>query len=183
MTATASSSSGTDLRATRPGPEEDAPYYGTSIGKVADGDVVATMRRQIGETLAMLRTIPEARGGHRYAEGKWSIREVIGHMSDSERIFAYRALRFARGDQTALPGFDENVFVAGSRFDERTIASILSEFEAVRAATVALFDSLTPEEWTRHGTASGKGMSVRGVAWVIAGHELHHRGVLKERYL
>ena len=178
MTATAA-----EPRSTRPAPDEFAPYYGTYINKVADGDVVRTMKSQVGDTVSYLRAIPESRGGHRYADGKWSIREVVGHLCDAERIFTYRALRFARQDNTALPGFDENAFVSGSRFDDRSLASLIAEFEAVRGASVALFDALFPEEWTRHGTASGKEMSVRALAWVIAGHELHHVDVLKTRYL
>jgi uncharacterized damage-inducible protein DinB len=170
-------------RATRPAPDEYAPYYGTYINKVRDGDVVRTLKTQIGDTVAFLRAIPESREGHRYAPGKWSIREVVGHVCDAERIFVYRALRFARNDSTPLPGFDENAFVGASRFDDRTLASLIAEFEAVRAATLPFFDALFPEEWTRHGTASGKGMSVRGVAWVIAGHELHHLDVLRTRYV
>lgn len=178
MTATAA-----DPRATRPAPDEYAPYYGTYISKVRDGDVVRTLKTQIVDTLAYLRAIPEARGGHRYAAGKWSIRDVVGHVCDAERVFVYRALRFARNDSTPLPGFDENAFVSASRFDDRTLASLIAEFEAVRAATVPFFDALFADEWTRHGTASGKGMSVRALAWVIAGHELHHLDVLKTRYL
>jgi uncharacterized damage-inducible protein DinB len=177
MTATAA-----EPRSTRPAPDEYAPYYGTYITKVADGDVVRTLKGQFGDTLAYLRAIPESRGGHRYAPGKWSIREVVGHLCDAERIFAYRALRFARADATALPGFDENAFVGASRFDDRTLASLITEFESVRGATITFFDALFPEEWTRHGTASGKEMSVRALAWVVAGHELHHLEVLKSRY-
>ena len=180
MTATASA---TELRAMRPAPDEYAPYYGTYIGKVADGDIVGTLRDQIGGTVSYLRSIPASREGHRYAPGKWSIRQVVGHLSDAERVFAYRALRFARGDSTPLPGFDENEFMKRSRLDDRTLASVVDEYAAVRAASVALFDSLFPEEWLRHGTASGKEMSVRALAWVIAGHELHHLGVLKTRYV
>ena len=178
MTATAA-----DSRATRPAPDEFAPYYGTYISKVPDGDIVRTMQAQISDTAAFLRNLPESRHGHRYAPGKWSIREVVGHLCDAERVFSYRALRFARGDATPLPGFDENEFMKQARLDERTLASLLAEYEAVRAASVALFEGLFPEEWSRHGTASGKEMSVRALAWVITGHELHHLGVLKERYL
>lgn len=178
MTATA-----TDDRATRPAADEYAPYYGTYISRVGDGDIVRTLKTQIGATVASLRAIPEARGGHRYAPGKWSIREVIGHLSDAERIFAYRALRFARHDATPLPGFDENGFVANARLDERSLASLVDEYEAVRNASVAMFDAFFPDEWRSAGEASGKRMSVRALAWVIAGHELHHLGILRERYL
>ena len=178
MTATA-----TDPRSVRPGPDEFAPYYGRYITRVRDGQIVATLREQLGDTLGLLRAIPESRGGHRYAEGKWSIRECIGHMSDTERVFAYRAMRFARDDRTALPGFDENAFVANSAFDQRTLSSLADEFEAVRRATVALFDPLTPDELLRRGTASDNPVSVRALAWIIAGHELHHREILATRYL
>lgn len=170
-------------RGARPSPDEYAPYYGTYIGKVADGDIVRTLREQIDGTASYLRSIPASREGHRYAPGKWSIREVVGHLSDAERVFCYRALRFARGDRTPLPGFDENEFMKGARLDERTLASLVDEYVTVRAASLALFDSLFPEEWSRHGTASGKEMSVRALAWVIAGHELHHLEVLRTRYL
>lgn len=178
MTATA-----VDPRSTRPAPDEFAPYYGRYITKVADGDVLATLRTQIGETLAMLRAIPESRGGHRYAEGKWSIRESVGHMCDTERVFAYRAMRFSRNDATALPGFDENAFVANASFDQRSLASLVDEFEAVRRATIAFFDALTPDELQRRGTASDNPVSVRALAWIIAGHEVHHCEILKTRYL
>lgn len=178
MTATAP-----DARATRPAPDEYAPYYDAYIRKVPDGDVVHALRAQLPDTLATLRAVPESRAGHRYAEGKWSIREVVGHVCDAERVFAYRAMRFARADTTELPGFDENAFVANARFDERSLASLVDEFAAVRGATTAFFDGLFPDEWMRVGTANGKTMSVRALAWVIAGHERHHLQVLKERYL
>lgn len=172
-----------DVRATRPADDEYAPYYGTYVGKVADGDIVATLRGQVEGTLALLGSIPESRAGHRYADGKWSIRELVGHVCDTERIFAYRALRFARGDQTPLPGYDENAFVANSRLDERTLASIVGEFEVARRGTIAFLDNLFAEEWVRRGNANGKAMSVRAMAWIAAGHELHHMGILRERYL
>ena len=178
MTATA-----TDTRAIRPAPDEFAPYYGRYIDKVPDGDIVATLRNQVGETLRTLRAIPDVKAGHRYAPDKWSIREVVGHMSDTERIFTYRALRIARGDETPLPGFDENAFVSRARLDDRSFAGLIDEYTAVRAASVALFDSLFPEEWTRRGIASDKGVSVRALAWITAGHEIHHLGILRERYL
>jgi hypothetical protein len=178
MTATAA-----EPRATRPAPDEFAPYYGRYIDKVADGDIVRTLQRQIGETLRAFREIPDSRAGHRYAPDKWSIREIVGHLSDAERIFAYRALRIARGDETPLPGFDENAFVSRARLDDRPFAGLIDEYAAVRAASVALFDSLFPEEWTRRGIASEKGVSVRALAWIAAGHEIHHLEVLRTRYL
>lgn len=168
---------------TRPSPQEHAPYYGAYIARVPDGEIIATLASQAGETLALVRGLPEALGGKRYAEGKWSIREVMGHVIDAERVFAYRAMRFARNDETELPGFDENRFVGNASFDQRSLASLADEFAAVRAATVAFFGGLMPGEWDRSGTANRARMSVRALAWVIAGHELHHRSVLTSRYL
>jgi uncharacterized damage-inducible protein DinB len=170
-------------RATRPDASEYNPYYGKYIQQVPDGDVVKTLVSQAPEFLSLVRSLAEDRGGHRYAPGKWSIREVIGHVADGERIFAYRALRFARGDQTALPGFDENAFVANAHFDDRSLESLASELEAARTATVAFFDTLTADEWARGGTASNYPVTVRALAWIIAGHERHHLAILRDRYL
>lgn len=172
-----------DVRSARPEPDEHVEYFVRYIAKVADGDVVARLNSQIGETLELLGSLSEAKGGHRYAPGKWSIREVIGHLADTERVFGYRAMTFARAGETPLPGFDENAFVANSRFDSRTLSSLAAEFETVRRATVALFDSLEPHEWLRRGVANNNPMSVRAAAWTIAGHELHHVDILRTRYL
>lgn len=171
------------IRTSPPEATEYAPYYGTYVGHVAPGDIVETLSTQSETTLALLRSIPEEKGGARYAPGKWSIREVIGHITDAERIFTYRALRFARADETPLAAFEENAYIANGSFDDRTLASLIDELEAVRRATVLFFASLNSAEWMRVGTASGKQMSVRGLAWVTAGHELHHVGILKTRYL
>jgi hypothetical protein len=168
--------------AVRPARDEHAPYYATYIDHVPDGDVVGTLGRQFDGTISLLRSVSEANAGRRYAEGKWSVREVIGHLTDAERVFSYRAMRFARHDSTPLPSFDENAFVANASFDARTMASLCDEWEAVRHATVHFFRSLAPDEWHRSGTASNARMSVRALAWVIAGHELHHLGVLRSRY-
>jgi uncharacterized damage-inducible protein DinB len=150
---------------------------------VPDGDIVEILAAQVRETLSLVRSIPEERGGHRYADGKWSIREVVGHFTDAERIFSYRALRFARGDATPLPGFDENAYAPNSAADERTLASLADEFEAVRRSTVALFNGLSAEAWMRRGTSNGQAMSVRSFAWIAAGHERHHVALLTQRYL
>lgn len=170
-------------RAVRPDRGEFAPFYARYIDRLADGDIVRHLDEQVLETLALLASLPEEKGGHRYAPDKWSIREVIGHMCDAERIMTYRATRFARGDDTELPGYDENLFVANARFNDRTIASLADELEAVRWATVALFDSLTDEEFLRGGVANGQPVTVRALAWIIAGHERHHLELLRTRYL
>ena len=167
---------------TRPGADEFAPYYGTYVNKVPEGDVVRYLETQLRETRALLATIPEGRGNHRYAEGKWSIKEVIGHLCDAERIFAYRALRFARNDQSPLASFDENAYVPAGQFDKRTMASLVDEFAQVRDATLALVRTLDETAAGRRGPASGKEVSVRALVYIIAGHVAHHVGVLRERY-
>ena len=171
------------IRTNRPEQSEYLPYYGTYISKVPSGDVVETLSAQHDVTLAMLRDLPEDQGGIRYAPGKWSVREVVGHLTDAERVFTYRALRFARGDETPLPGFDENAYVTKSRLDARSLRSLCDEYEAVRRATVLLFASFDADEWLRAGVASNATMRVHSSAWVCAGHELHHREILRTRYL
>lgn len=171
------------VRSTRPSAAEHAPYYAGYIARVPDGDIVATLRAQLAGTVDVLRALPESAGGRRYAEGKWSVREVLNHMCDTERVFAYRALRFARGDETPLPAFDETLFVARGSADQRTLATMCDEYAAIRAATVFLFDPMTAAEWERKGTANNAVLSVRAAAWICAGHELHHREILKARYL
>ncbi len=166
----------------RPAADEHAPYYQRYIALVPDGDLLASLERRGRETAAMLRQVPAARTHFRYQPEKWSVLEVIGHVVDTERVFSYRGLSFSRGDTTALPSFDENAWVPGSGADDRALESLVAEFEAVRAATVALFGGMTAEQVARRGTASGKPMSARAAAWVIAGHERHHVALLHERY-
>lgn len=168
--------------ALRPVAGEHAEYYGKYIALVPDGDVVATLERQIADTVALLRDFGEARAGHRYAPDKWSVRQVVGHLSDAERMFVYRATAFARGEQQPLPGFDENAYVAEGGFDARTLASVTEEFRSVRGATVTLLRGLDEAAWSHRGVANGNPISVRALAWIIAGHELHHGNILKERY-
>jgi hypothetical protein len=168
--------------ATVPAADEYAASYAGYVARVPSGDIVAQLKRQIGDTVALLRPLDAARARHRYAPGKWSVIEIVGHLADAERIFAYRALRFARGDQSPLPGFDENTYVPAAECDRRALSDVLSEFEAVRAATVALVKGLPETAWTRAGVASGHRMTVRAAVHVIAGHELHHVEVLRTRY-
>lgn len=167
----------------RPAADEFAPYYATYISRVPDGDIVATLEGQIGDTLALLRAIPEPRGDHRYAPDKWSIKETIGHISDTERVMAYRALRIARADQTPLSGFDQDPWVQAARFGARSVASLASELEHVRSSTVDLLRSFDDDAFLRRGTANGVTLTPRALAWIIAGHERHHAAVLRERYL
>jgi len=166
----------------RPGNTEYAPHYGDYVSAVPDGDVIDLLQRQIRETTSVLGRIDEAKSRFRYAPGKWSIREVVGHLSDAERGFTYRALRFARSDATPLPPFDENAWAEVSNADQRPLRELTAEFEAVRGATLALFRGFTPEEFARAGTASGHHITVRALAYITAGHERHHLNVLRERY-
>jgi uncharacterized damage-inducible protein DinB len=170
-------------RRVRPAAGEFAPFYAAYVARVPDGDIVDTLTTQLDHTLGPLRALPESAGGRRYAEGKWSVREVLGHLADAERIFSYRALRFARNDETELPSFDENTYIANGFFDRRTISSLCDEYHAVRQSTLHLLTHMNDVEWGRSGIASRNRMSVRALAWVMAGHELHHREILASRYL
>lgn len=167
----------------RPAPGEYAEYYGTYVDEIADGAILDTLERQIGGTLALLRAVPEERGMHRYAPGKWSVKEVVGHVVDAERIFAGRALHFARCEEQPLPGMDQDAYVAAAGFDRRPLADLVDELEAVRRASLALFAGLGPDDWMRTGVASGCTFTVRSIPWILAGHERHHVGVLRTRYL
>lgn len=167
----------------RPNADEYDPSYAQYIARVPDGDIIAILATQIDDTLALLRELSDEQALFAYGPGKWSIKEVIGHVADAERVFAYRALRFARGDATPLPGFDENTYTPAGRFDERPLASLCAELVTVRRATVALLAGLPREGWTYAGKANDAGISVRALAWITAGHELHHREILAQRYL
>lgn len=167
----------------RPGATEYADGYAGYVGMVPDGEIVTTLRDQGRALCDALARVPESHAGHRYAEGKWSIREVVGHLIDAERIFAYRALRIARGDATPRAGFDENAFTAAAGSDARTLADLVDELRVVRDASVRLFASLPAEAWPRMGTASERPVSVRALAFITAGHAMHHLHVLRERYL
>lgn len=165
----------------KPAADEHAPYYATYIKLVSD-DVYSHLESLARSTPAAFANLTEDRALFRYAPGKWSIKEVLGHMADAERVFAYRAMRFARADATELPGFDENAWVPAGHFDRRPIRELVGEFAAVRASSLALFASFDEEALLRRGRANGYAMSVRALAAVCAGHELHHMAILRERY-
>lgn len=167
----------------RPDPAEHAPYYARYIAEVPDGDVLRTLETQGDATTRLLRGVAEDRGGHRYAPGKWSLKEVVGHVNDVERVFALRALAFARGERAPLFGMEQDEWVAAARFDRRTLRSLAEEFAAIRQATLRLLEGLAPEDWPRRGTASGVEFTVRAIPWILAGHERHHLAVVRERYL
>lgn len=167
----------------RPEAGEYNPYYDKYIARVPDGDVIEILARQADETLSVLQSLPDNVADYAYAEGKWSIKEVIGHVCDAERIFSYRLLRVGRGDETPIEGFDENTYAPAGQFGQRTLASLLEEFAAVRAATITLIAGLPTDGWLKRGTANNDAISARAIAFIIAGHELHHRNVLQTRYL
>jgi uncharacterized damage-inducible protein DinB len=166
----------------RPEPGEYAPYYETYISKVKGSDIVGILESQRLQMAHLFAARSERDGNFRYAPDKWTVKEVLGHVNDAERIFAYRALRIARGDQTPLPAFEQNDYVRSGNFAERTLVDLAEEFELVRAASIALFKSLQKEAWQRRGVASKNEVSVRALAFIVAGHELHHREILEERY-
>lgn len=167
----------------RPASNEYSPYHADYVALVPDGDLIAALERNGRDTVELLRDLGEERSGRRYAVGKWSIREVIGHMADAERVMSYRALCVARGDQTNLPSFDEVAWGKVTNAHARTLSALLADFQAARAATLALFRGFGPEEIERVGTANGARVSVLGLMYVVAGHERHHVKILKERYL
>jgi uncharacterized damage-inducible protein DinB len=168
--------------AARPGPGEYAPFYETYISKVKGNDIVGILEAQRLQMAQLFAAHSERDGTFRYAPDKWTVKEVLGHVTDSERIFAYRALRIARGDQTPLSGFEQDDYVRCGNFSARTLADLAEEFEFVRAANVAFFKSLPKEAWQRRGVANKNEVSVRALAFIVAGHELHHRIILEERY-
>jgi uncharacterized damage-inducible protein DinB len=170
-------------RGARPGEGEFNPYYGRYIDRVPEGDVVETLERQIAGTTELLRSLPAEKHDHRYAPGKWSIKEVIGHLCDGERVFSYRALRFARGDETPLPGFDENLYAENANSAARTLEDLTSELEHLRLSTVRFFGGLDETAFTRRGTANNDAISVRALAFIMAGHETHHLDLIRTRYL
>jgi hypothetical protein len=167
----------------RPAKDEYAPYFERYIERIPPGDLVVILEQQFGDTVRLLKSVPPDRADFRYAPGKWSLREVVGHLADTERIMAYRALRIARGDETPLSPFDENTYVPTSGHALRSMGSLIEELQSVRRATLTLFGSFTQEAWLRGGTASGKRVTVRALGCVIAGHELHHREIITSRYL
>ena len=166
----------------RPGAGEYASFYASYVAMVPDGDITRALGEQGERFLRQLKDIGDDKAGFAYAAGKWTIKEVILHMADTERIFAYRLLRMARGDATPLSPFDENAYTPMSGANDRPLDSLLGEFAAVRGATLSLLRWLPDAAWTRRGVASGKDVSVRALAWITAGHAMHHELVLHERY-
>jgi hypothetical protein len=166
----------------RPERTEAAPFYFRYIDRIPQDDIVGAMEGQLEDVGRIFASISEEKSLHRYAPGKWSIRQVLSHLNDTERAFAFRALWFARDFHDPLPSFDQNISVNAARADEYPWASHVAEFRDVRRASVALFRKLPSEAWVRSGVASGNAVSVRALAYIIAGHVSHHVAILQERY-
>jgi uncharacterized damage-inducible protein DinB len=166
----------------QPAPDESAPFYHGYISEVAGEHIGRYLAEQVPELELLVAPLDDTAARARYAPGKWSVKEVLGHLTDTERIFTYRLLRVARGDTTPLPGFDENAYVPAGAFDARPLASIVGELRALRSSTIALMDGLAPDTWARRGQASGASVSARALAYIIVGHMAHHTRVLRERY-
>lgn len=171
------------VREHKPDESEYLQYYGRYIALVSDGDVLATLEGQMRDTLALLTGLPSSISTYRYSPGKWSVNEMVGHVIDSERIFAARALRFGRGDASPLPGFEQDDYVRNASFDSWPLRDLAAELDSVRRSTIFLFRHFSEEAWQRAGIANNANVTVRALAYIIAGHELHHRQILESRYL
>ncbi len=165
----------------RPGAGEYASFYETYVKLVPDGDILSLLEQQIEETMTLLSDVTASEAETRHPPYTWSVKEVVGHLIDCERIFGVRALCFARADSTALPGFDENDYVRHARFEARPLAGLAREFEVVRWSHLHLFRGLDGDAWARSGVANGHPVTVRALAHIIAGHERHHRAILRKR--
>ena len=170
------------LAIARPQPGEYAPYYDRYVSLVADNDILTTLDEQRRQMLLVLCSRSDADGDFRYAPDKWSAKEVLGHVCDTERVFAYRALRIARADPTPMEGFEQDDYIRNGPFAYRPLADLIEDYIAVRRATLSLLRNLDEAAWSRRGIANKNEVSVRGLAYIIAGHELHHRRILEEKY-
>jgi hypothetical protein len=170
------------MATTQPDASEYAPLHAGYVARVTEDDILGVLSAQPDEIGALARSLPEAKQSFRYAEGKWSVAEVLSHLIDGERVFGYRAFCFSRGEQAPLPSFDENAYVAAARAGDVSAVALAGEFRAVRESNLGFLRRLDASAWTRIGTASGKPVSVRALAWIMAGHPRHHLAVLRERY-
>lgn len=167
----------------RPQPAEYDPYYQKYVSLVPEEQIVPALETQIGELTKLLEAVPEEKGTYSYADGKWTIKEVLSHLIDGERMFAYRVLRIARGDKTPIEGFEQDGYIENSHANRRSIAELIREFALLREANVMLFANLERDDWVRVGTANNVEISVRSLAWIMVGHVRHHVAILSEKYL
>ena len=171
------------MKISRPEPGDYAPYTKPYIDTVGERDVLAVLRSNLDEMAEFYMNVPDNKWLYRYDEGKWSIPELLLHIMDAEQIFTYRILRIARGDQTPMAGFDENMYVDNCDISHRSRLSLVDEYRTTRLATLSLIEGLDEAAWQRAGTASGHRVTVSALCYLIAGHELHHKNVIRERYL
>lgn len=167
----------------RPTQSEYAPYYEGYVSQVSESDVLPVLRAQMDELDVLLERVEPHQETFRYAEGKWSIREIVGHLIDGERVFGYRAFCIARGEQQNLPGFEQDDYMVTSHYDKTELEDLVSELRLIRLGNIAMFRTLDSEAWSRVGAANSNAVSVRALAFIMAGHVRHHMNVLRERYL
>ncbi|MGE5399316.1 MAG: DinB family protein [Ignavibacteriales bacterium] len=172
-----------DFTIEKPGKTEYAEYYEQYVSAVPEGNILRVLEQQLVDSITLLEKISEEKAGYRYAPGKWSIKQVVGHITDAERIFAYRALRFARNDQNRLPGFEQDDYVKWAEFDNISLKDLALQLQAVRQSTIYMLKSFPAEAWLRRGYASNFEVSVRALAYIMAGHLQHHMEVIRTRYL
>ena len=170
------------MKPERPSEKEYAPFYAGYVGLVPETDIVPVLRQQPLELGAFARDVPEDGESYRYGPEKWSIREVFGHMNDGERVFGYRLFCISRGEQVALPGFDEKTYVAAAGYDRQALKDLVVDFSRLRESNIAVLENLDGAGWGKTGNANGSAVSVRGLAYIMAGHVRHHLGVLRSRY-
>jgi len=166
----------------RPSDGDCKPYFFTYVNLVPEGDIIPILEQQLENTLEQLETIPDYQGNYRYAAGKWSLNEVIGHISDNERIMSYRLLCIARGDKTPLAGYDQDEYMKTASYDSQSLPEVIQDYSLVRSSTISLLKGLSPEAWSRRGIVDNNETTVTALAYIIAGHELHHRKIINERY-
>ena len=166
-----------------PAADEFDPYYAGYIDRVEGKQLSLILRQQRAKVIELLASLRDEQAGYRYAPDKWSLKEVIGHLIDTERVFVYRAMSIARDEKQSLPGFDQNEYVVTGDFDSRPLEGLIREYEAVRNASLAFFESLDEASWLKTGMANDVTVSVRAIGYIVPGHEAHHLAILEERYL
>ena len=165
----------------RPEPSEFAGYFSKYVDLVPEADILPVLATQLDEMLAFLRAVPESQSNIHHPPYTWTVKDVVGHLTDGERVFGYRALRFARGDSTPLPGFDENNYARSAEYARLSLAEVASEYEAVRRSNLLMFRHLPAAAWDRAGKASDNHLSVRALAYILVGHTRHHGAILRKR--
>ena len=168
---------------TRPYLSDFPNFYQGYVNTIESDNILQTLQSQQDKTVSFFENLTEEQGNFAYADGKWTIKEVLGHLVDTERVFVFRALSFARGEEQSLPGFDENTYVPAGRFSDRKLESLIEEYRSVRQSTITFFQNLRDEDWSKTGIANNGNFTVNSIAFIIAGHNEHHINILSERYV